>query len=235
MDALNKFLSQAGACSRRHAVGFICQGLVTVNGKTVFEPGFKVPADAVVSLKGRKVVTQHKKYILMNKPKGFVTSCADEQNRQTVLDVLGKDVKVRVYPVGRLDKDTTGLLMLTNDGELAQKLAHPSKSIEKKYEVRLDKPVPYDVLERIRAGVPVNGIGLVMVDAIHYVSRRTQCVVRITIHTGQNRVVRRLFAQLGYYVIELDRIIYAGLTKKSLTVGKWRYLTEAEVRNLQSL
>ena len=231
---LNKYLSNAGICSRREADKFISAGVVTVNGKIITELGFKVAPGDRVQFGGNKVHKEKTVYILLNKPKGFITTCDDPEERDTVMDLI-KDVPERIYPVGRLDRGTTGLLLLTNDGEMAKVLMHPKYKVAKVYHVELDRPLRADDLDKIRTGIELED-GFIRPDDVAYVDgAETKKEVGIEIHSGRNRIVRRIFESLGYIVIKLDRVFYAGLTKKTLSRGKWRYLEENEVRLLKKI
>ena len=228
---LNRYISNAGLCSRREADELIASGQISVNGKVITELGFKVQPTDNVSY-GRKVLNKEKMvYLLLNKPKDFITTTEDPKDRHTVMDLVGNACKERIYPVGRLDRNTTGLLLLTNDGELAEKLSHPANNIKKIYQAELDKPITSEHFEMIQAGLELedgfikpDNLGIVTPDAF---------VVGIEIHSGKNRIVRRIFEHLGYEVTKLDRTTYAGLTKKDLPRGKWRFLTEKEVIRLK--
>jgi 23S rRNA pseudouridine2605 synthase len=226
---LNKYIAHCGICSRRQAIEYVKDGLVSVNGAVVTEPGYLVRKGEVVHFKGQEVKPEQQKvYILMNKPKGYITTLSDERGRDTVMDLLQGKVKERVFPVGRLDRATTGLLVLTNDGELAKKLSHPSHKMKKVYHVVLDRPLPLADLERILQGLELED-GPVKVDAVGYVQGAGKNEIGIEIHVGRNRIVRRIFEHLGYEVKRLDRTFYAGLTKKDLPRGFWRHLSEKEV------
>lgn len=230
---LNKFIAHAGVCGRREAAELVKEGKVTVNGDKIFEPGYKVSGKDKVVVKGKQVFLQHNSvYILLNKPKDFITTANDPQGRKTVLDLVKHATTERVYPVGRLDRNTTGVLLLTNDGELAQKLTHPSFEVKKIYEVTLDKPVTKKDLESIVSGVTLED-GFVAADAVGYADAKDKHVVGIEIHSGRNRIVRRIFEHLGYDVKGLDRVMFANLTKKNVDRGKWRLLQEKEVRLLK--
>ncbi|MBC9933921.1 rRNA pseudouridine synthase [Chitinophaga qingshengii] len=227
---LNKYIAHCGLCSRRKAVDFIKEGKVTVNGKVVLEPATKVTGADTVTLADKKInLTKNLMYILLNKPKGFITTTEDPEGRKTVMDLI-KDAtgEERVYPVGRLDRNTSGLLLLTNDGELAQTLAHPKHNIKKIYQVELDKPLTKADFEQIVAGLTLED-GVAYVDALGYVDPKDKKQIGIEIHSGKNRIVRRIFEHLSYNVEKLDRVMYAGLTKKTLNRGQWRYLNEKEV------
>ena len=230
---LNKFISHAGVCGRREAAELVKDGKVTVNGDKIFEPGYKVTGKDKVVVKGKQVFLQKNSvYILLNKPKDFITTANDPQGRKTVMDLVKNATPERVYPVGRLDRNTTGVLILTNDGELAQKLTHPSFEIKKIYEVTLDKPVTKKDLDAILEGVTLED-GFVKADAAGYADPKNKAVVGIEIHSGRNRIVRRIFEHLGYDVKGLDRVMFANLTKKNVERGKWRFLQEKEVRLLK--
>lgn len=230
---LNKFLAHAGICGRREAAELIKAGQVTVNGDTIFEPGFKVLGNEDVKWKGKKIFLQKNLvYILLNKPKDYITTAKDPEGRKTVLDLVKDAAKQRVYPVGRLDRNTTGVLLLTNDGALAQKLTHPSFQVKKIYEVKLDKPVAKKDVEALLEGFNLED-GFIKADAAAYADAKDKSVIGIEIHSGRNRIVRRMFEHLGYDVRGLDRVLFAGLTKKNVDRGTWRYLNEKEIRNLK--
>jgi 23S rRNA pseudouridine2605 synthase len=226
---LNKYIAHSGLCSRRKAVDLVKEGKVTVNDKPVLEPAFKVTAKDTVTVANKRISLQKNLvYILLNKPKGFITTTDDPEGRQTVMELIGDATSERVFPVGRLDRNTSGLLLLTNDGELAQKLAHPKHNIKKIYHVGLDKAVTKADFEQILAGVTLED-GIALVDALGYVDPKDRTQLGIEIHSGKNRIVRRIFEHLGYNVEKLDRVMYAGLTKKNVNRGKWRLLSEKEV------
>jgi len=227
---LNKYLAHAGVTSRRDAVRLIEAGDVRINGEVIKEPGYRVMPGDVVELRGKPIRCEQKVYFLLNKPKDFVTTCADEHGRRTVVSLLAGRIRQRVYPVGRLDRGTTGLLVMTNDGTLANKLAHPRYGVEKRYVVTLDKPLVNEDVLRIRRGVRLFD-GVVKVDSLRLSARR-QNEATISLHSGKNRVVRRLFEALGYRVRKLDRIAYAGLQKRGLPIGAWRPLSLDEVTQL---
>ncbi len=230
---LNKYLAHAGICSRRQAEGYIRQGLVTINHAIVTEPGYRVQPDDQVRYKKKVVRLEQKMYLLVNKPVGVVTTTTDDKGRPTVMDLLKpKKIKKRLYPVGRLDYATSGVLLLTNDGELAQKLAHPRYKIAKTYLVHLDKPIAPGDLDKIRIGVRIDN-QRIKVDALSYLNKRKQDLVKMTIHSGKYRVIRRIFERFGYSVKKLDRISFAGLSAKGLSHGQWRELKPAEVERLQ--
>ncbi|RPE13002.1 pseudouridine synthase [Chitinophaga lutea] len=226
---LNKFIAHCGICSRRKAVDYIKEGQVTVNGEKIIEPAFKVSGKDLVKLDDKRIYLQKNLvYVLLNKPKGYITTTDDPEGRQTVMELVEDAAEERLYPVGRLDRNTSGLLLLTNDGELAQKLAHPKHNIKKIYHVELDKPLTKADFEKIIAGVTLED-GLALVDALGYVDTKDKKQIGIEIHSGKNRIVRRIFEHLQYQVEKLDRVMYAGLTKKNLNRGKWRFLTDKEV------
>lgn len=232
---LNKFVAHAGICSRRDAADLVKSGTVTVNGKAITEPGFKVAHTDEVRVNGKKITSQKNLvYILLNKPKDFITTTEDPQGRKTVMDIVRNATPERVYPVGRLDRNTTGVLLLTNDGELAQKLSHPSYQIKKIYEVKLDKPLHKKDFDIIINGVQLED-GFIAPDVLAYADSKDKSVIGIEIHSGRNRIVRRIFEKLGYDVRNLDRVMYGNLTKKNVERGKWRFLQEKEVRLLKYL
>lgn len=229
---INRFLSNSGVCSRREADKYIASGCVTVNGKIVSELGTKVSLYDEVKFNGETLNPQEKVYLLLNKPKGFVTTTDDPQERKTVMDLVDKACKERIYPVGRLDKDTTGVLLFTNDGELSKKLTHPSYQKKKIYHIYLDIPLTKNHLLEISKGVTLED-GAIAADAISYVNEDDKKEVGIEIISGKNRIVRRIFSHFGYEVQKLDRVYFAGLTKKNLPRGKWRFLTQAEINLLK--
>ena len=229
---LNKFLANAGICSRREADEFITAGVVSVNGEIVTELGTKVKRSDEVKFHDQPVSIERKVYVLLNKPKDCVTTSDDPQERKTVMDFVKGACKERIYPVGRLDRNTTGVLLLTNDGDLASKLTHPKFLKKKIYHVYCDKNVTKADLDQIVQGITLDD-GEIHADAISYASDTDKSQVGIEIHSGKNRIVRRIFESLGYRVIKLDRVYFAGLTKKGLRRGDWRYLTEQEVAMLR--
>ena len=229
---LNKFLANAGICSRREADEFITAGVVSVNGEIVTELGTKVKRSDEVKFHDQPVNIERKVYVLLNKPKDCVTTSDDPQERKTVMDFVKGACKERIYPVGRLDRNTTGVLLLTNDGDLASKLTHPKFLKKKIYHVYCDKNVTKADLDQIVQGITLDD-GEIHADAISYASDTDKSQVGIEIHSGKNRIVRRIFESLGYRVIKLDRVYFAGLTKKGLRRGDWRYLTEQEVAMLR--
>lgn len=226
---LNRYLAHAGVAARRKADELIEQGLVTVNGEVVKEMGFRVKPDDVVTFKGKKITpVKNYVYILLNKPKDYITTTSDELERKTVMELIQNATKERVYPVGRLDRNTTGLLLLTNDGELMERLTHPKYEARKMYEVELDRPLTEDNMKRIAEGIELED-GMAKVDEIEYAHFSDKRIIGVQLHSGKNRVVRRIFEAMHYDVKKLDRVMYAGLTKKDLPRGKWRLLTEKEV------
>ena len=229
---LNKFLANAGVCSRREADEFIQAGVVTVNGEVVTELGTKILRTDEVKFHDAPVTLEKKVYVLLNKPKDYVTTSDDPQQRKTVMDLVKDVCPERIYPVGRLDRNTTGVLLLTNDGDLASKLTHPKFLKKKVYHVHLDKNLTAHDMEQIREGVTLED-GEIKADAIEYADDRDKAQVGIEIHSGKNRIVRRIFESLGYRVTKLDRVQFAGLTKKNLRRGDWRFLTEKEVDMLR--
>lgn len=230
---LNKYIAHCGICARRDAAALVKEGVVTVNGAVITEPGFKVTAKDTITVKGKKAsISRNLVYILLNKPKDYITTTDDPQGRKTVLDLIKTATSERVYPVGRLDRNTSGVLLITNDGELAQTLSHPSNEVRKIYEVKLDRPLTKQDFESILGGITLED-GFIRPDAIGYADAKDKTVIGIEIHSGRNRIVRRIFEHLQYDVRALDRVMYAGLTKKNVLRGKWRMLTEKEVRLLK--
>ena len=226
---LNKYVAHCGVCSRRQAADLVKSGKIMVNDKVQTEPFYQIQKNDTVQYEGKTIRPEKQLvYVLMNKPKNVLTTTSDERGRTTVMDILGEEITERIYPIGRLDRDTTGLLLLTNDGELAQSLSHPSKKIKKVYQVVLDKPLTKNHLMDIGKGVELED-GVAMVDNIGFMEEKSKNEVLIEIHIGKNRIVRRIFEHLGYKVEKLDRTHYAGLTKKDLPRGRFRFLTEREV------
>lgn len=224
---LNKYIAHSGKCSRRDAAEMVKQGKVKVNGELALDPGYRVQSFDVVTIAGKKLTPKRDRvYVLLNKPKDYITTNDDPEGRRTVMDLVSDDQLGRLFPVGRLDRNTTGLLLMTNDGDLAQKLSHPSYDIKKVYQATLDKPLTKADFEKIAAGLTLED-GEVKVDAIAYLDEKHE--IGLEIHSGRNRIVRRIFESLGYNVEKLDRVMYAGLTKKNLPRGKWRLLNEKEV------
>jgi 23S rRNA pseudouridine2605 synthase len=231
--ALNKFVAHAGVCGRREAALLVKDGHVIVNGDKVLEPGFKVSVADKITVKGKPIFPQKNLvYILLNKPKDYLTTAKDPEGRKTVLDLIKGATQERVYPVGRLDRNTTGVLLLTNDGELAQKLTHPSYEIKKVYEVKLDKPLTKKDYDSVLDGITLED-GFVRADSLAYADAKDKAIIGIEIHSGRNRIVRRIFEHLGYDVKGLDRVMFANLTKKNVDRNKWRLLNEKEVRLLK--
>lgn len=229
---LNKFLANAGVCSRREADEFITAGVVSVNGTVVTELGTKVKRTDEVKFHDQPVSIERKVYVLLNKPKDYVTTSDDPQNRKTVMDLVKNVCRERIYPVGRLDRNTTGVLLFTNDGELASKLTHPKFLKKKIYHVTTDKNVTAADMRQIAEGITLED-GEIRADAIDYASPTDKKQIGIEIHSGKNRIVRRIFEALGYRVVKLDRVLFAGLTKKNVRRGDWRFLTEQEVNMLR--
>jgi 23S rRNA pseudouridine2605 synthase len=229
---LNRFIANSGVCSRRDADEHIKSGLITVNGKVITDLGVKVSYNDDVRFRNKRLSAEKKVYILMNKPKDYVTTVEDPHAEHTVLDLIGKDCPERVYPVGRLDKATTGVLLLTNDGELAGKLTHPKYKRRKIYHVFLDNAVTKNDLFKLTEGIELDGI-TVVADAVSYADPDDKTQIGIELHSGQNRVIRRMFETLGYKVKKLDRVYFAGLTKKNVPRGKWRYLNDKEISMLK--
>ena len=229
---LNKYLANAGICSRREADEFIQAGVVSVNGQVVTELGTKVLRTDDIRFHDQKVSMEKKVYVLLNKPKDCVTTSDDPQQRKTVMDLVKNACPERIYPVGRLDRNTTGVLLLTNDGDLASKLTHPKFLKKKIYHVHTDKNVTKADMDQIAAGIQLDD-GEIHADAISYTDDVRRDEVGIEIHSGKNRIVRRIFESLGYKVVKLDRVFFAGLTKKGLRRGEWRYLSEQEVNYLR--
>lgn len=230
---LNKYLAHAGICSRRKAVELIKSGKITINHYPILEPNYLVKETDVIRYNKRVIKPEEKIYLLLNKPRGYVSTVSDERDRKTILDLVEKAFKeIRLYPIGRLDRDTTGLIILTNDGELSQLLAHPRYVVKKVYHVTLDRALNYEDMQKIKAGLTLED-GTISVDNIAYVPQKPHTHVRVTLHSGKNWIVRRIFKHLGYRVIGLDRINYAGLTIRNIPRGGWRRLTEQEVKKLK--
>ena len=230
---LNKFIAHCGISSRRDSIPFIKEGKVTVNGQVVTEPGFKVSDKDTVVYNGKKLfVTRNQVYILLNKPKDYITTTEDPQGRKTVLQLIKHATSERIYPVGRLDRNTSGVLLFTNDGELTQRLTHPSYNVRKVYEVKLDKPLTKAHFDKIVDGIKLED-GEIHADVLAYADSKDKSIIGIEIHSGRNRIVRRIFEHLGYDVKALDRVLYADLSKKNVERGKWRFLSEKEIRSLK--
>jgi 23S rRNA pseudouridine2605 synthase len=225
---LNKYIAASGVCSRREADELITRGEISVNGTTVTDMGIKIKQGDDVRHKGKRLSAEKKVYILLNKPKDYVTTVEDPHADKTVIDLIGDACSERVYPVGRLDKSTTGVLLLTNDGELAGRLTHPRYKRKKIYHVWLDRSVAWNDMLKLTTGVELEE-GTVVADAAAYAEEDDKSQVGVEIHSGQNRVIRRIFEKLGYKVKKLDRVYFAGLTKKNLPRGKWRFLTDKEI------
>ena len=231
---LNKYIAHAGICSRRQADTYISSGSIKVNNKIITELGFKVSSSDVVHFDGVLIKSEKPTYILLNKPKGFITTTKDERGRKTVMDLISKASKYRLYPVGRLDRKTTGLLLLTNDGDLSKKLTHPSSEIKKLYHVVLDKAINKNDFLKIKEGINLKD-GFIKPDELNYVNGKFKNEIGISLHSGKNRIVRRIFEFLNYNVVKLDRVIFAGLTKKNLPRGNWRALNKNEINFLKKL
>ena len=231
---LNRYIANAGICSRREADTYIAAGNVTVNGKPITEMGYKVKRSDDVRFDGKRLSMEKKEYILLNKPKNFITTTSDEKGRRTVMELVSSASNARLLPVGRLDRNTMGLLLFTNDGDLTKKLTHPKHGVRKIYHVHLDKSLSLTDLHKIEAGLELED-GPIEVDSISFIQGAPKRELGIEIHSGRNRIVRRIFEHLGYEVTKLDRVIFAGLTKKDLPRGHWRHLTEQEVINLKNI
>jgi len=232
---LNKYIAHAGICSRREADVYIASGNVKVNGKIITEMGHKVLENDEVRFDDKLISPEQIRYVLLNKPKNYITTVEDDRGRKTVMDLIVNAAKERLYPVGRLDKNTTGLLLFTNDGEMAKKLTHPKHNVRKLYQVTLDKKVSLNHLKDIAdTGFKIED-RRVFVDAISYIENQPKTMVGIQIHSGRNRIIRKIFESLGYKVVKLDRSIFAGLTKLNLPRGRWRHLTSQEVNNLKMI
>jgi 23S rRNA pseudouridine2605 synthase len=228
---LNKFIAHCGVSSRRDAADLVKQGKVKVNNETITEPGHKVSGKDEIKVNGKKVfLAKNLVYILLNKPKDYITTTDDPQKRKTVLDLIR--IKERIYPVGRLDRNTSGVLLLTNDGELSQKLTHPSHEVKKVYHITLNRPLEKKDFDQILKGVTLED-GPASVDILAYADVKDKTQLGVEIHSGRNRIVRRIFEHLGYDVKGLDRVVFAGLTKKNVDRGKWRFLNDKEIRDLK--
>lgn len=228
---LNKYIADTGYCSRRKADELVFAGRVTINGKLVIEPGQRVQGNDIVNVEGTKLKEVKKCYILLNKTRDAISTVSDERDRKTVMDLIKGATKDRVYPVGRLDRNTTGILLLTNDGELANRLSHPSGEMRKVYKARLDKPFAFEDLRKLRKGIMLED-GFVKPDDVDYDKHGDETQVVITLHIGWNRIVRRIFEVMGYKVMMLDRVSYGGLTLHGVARGAWRYLSPEEVKKL---
>jgi 23S rRNA pseudouridine2605 synthase len=229
---LNKYIAASGICSRREADDLISAGLVSVNGKPITQLGTKVSPGDDVRYNGVRLKNERKVYLLLNKPKDYVTTTDDPKERKTVMILVKSACSERIYPVGRLDRNTTGVLLFTNDGELAKKLTHPSHNKKKIYHVFLDRAFSAGDMKKLAEGLQLED-GFIQPDALSYASKENKREVGLEIHSGQNRIVRRMFEHLGYRVVKLDRVYYAGLTKKDLPRGKWRFLSEKEINRLK--
>lgn len=231
---LNKFISNAGICSRREADVFIKAGNAAVNGKIITEMGYQVQPMDEVRFDGQLLTSEAKRYVLLNKPKNYITTMNDERGRKTVMDLIAGATKERIYPVGRLDRATTGLLLFTNDGEMTKKLTHPKHQVRKLYHATLDKKLKMADLQKIAENFVLEG-KMVFVDKISYVENKPKHEIGIEIHSGRNRIVRKIFAHFGYKVVKLDRVVFAGLTKKNLPRGFHRQLTKQELNYLKMI
>ena len=231
---LNKYIANAGICSRREADVFIAAGSAQVNGKVVTEMGYRVMPTDEVRFDGSIISPEVKRYVLLNKPKNYITTMDDDRGRKTVMELVSKASKERIYPVGRLDRNTTGLLLFTNDGELAKKLTHPKHRVQKLYHAELDRKLSIGDLNKIAEGFYMDDFR-VQVDEISYIQGASKNEVGVKIHSGRNRIVRRIFEHFNYSVVKLDRVVFAGLTKKDLPRGHFRHLSELEVANLRML
>jgi 23S rRNA pseudouridine2605 synthase len=229
---LNKYLSNAGICSRREADVLIASGVVAINDEIITELGYKIKPGDVVKYDGETISAEKKRYVLLNKPKGFITTMDDPYGRKTVMSLVRKACKERIYPVGRLDRDTTGLLLFTNDGDMVKKLTHPKYKASKIYQAELNKPVKKEDLEKLLTGVDLED-GKSYFDKAEYVKSDSAFIIGVELHSGKNRIVRRTFEALGYEVVKLDRVSFGGLTKKDLPRGFFRHLTEKEVAFLK--
>jgi 23S rRNA pseudouridine2605 synthase len=236
---LNQFIAHAGICSRRKADDLIKSGKISVNDQVITAMGYTLKEDDVVKHEGQVLTPEKKVYVLLNKPKGYITTTSDEEDRKTVLDIVmpqvkraAKNMDIRIYPVGRLDRNTTGLLLITNDGELTQALTHPSYEVAKIYMVTVDRPLAIEDFEKIKVGFELED-GFIKVDEVAYPDPRDKTKIGVALHSGKNRIVRRIFEFCGYEVKKLDRVMYAGLTKKDLPRGKWRFLLEKEIIRLK--
>lgn len=232
---LNKYIAHAGICSRREADVYIKSGNVTVNSKIITEMGFKVQENDAVRFDNRLINPETLRYVLLNKPKNYISTVEDDRGRKTVMELIAKAAKERLYPVGRLDRKTTGLLLFTNDGEMTKKLTHPKNNVRKLYHVTLDKKLTMNHLREIADDSFKIEDRRVFVDALSYIENQPKSEIGIEIHSGRNRIIRKIFESLGYKVVKLDRTILAGLTKKNLPRGFWRHLTQQEINNLKMI
>lgn len=235
LPRLNQYIAKAGICSRREADELIVSGKIKVNGKVVFEMGIRVSPEDKVTYNGNLLQGEVLRYVLLNKPKGYLSTISDPKGRKTVMELLKRACSERIYPVGRLDRDTLGLLLFTNDGDLAKKLTHPSSNVKKIYHVYLDKPMLEEDMDKLMEGVELED-GLAKPDIVNYVFEAQEGnEVGVQLHSGKNRIVRRMFEHLGYKVVKLDRVLFANLTKKDIPRGKWRHLTAKEVAQLKQM
>lgn len=230
---LNKYIADCGVCSRREADSLISAGKIKVNDKLITELGYKIQKDDKVFYDGKRINTENYVYILLNKPRGYITTTKDPQERKTVMELVSAATNERIYPVGRLDRNTSGLLLLTNDGDLTNALIHPSKNVNKIYAVDLDRPLAKNDMLKIMEGIDLED-GKIEIDEIDYTDVNDKAKIGIRLHSGKNRVIRRLFESLTYDVKKLDRVMFASLTKKNLPRGKWRFLGDKEVRLLKT-
>jgi 23S rRNA pseudouridine2605 synthase len=231
---LNKYISNSGICSRREADVYIKSGSATVNGKIITEMGYKVKPTDEVRFDDSLISPEPKRFVLLNKPKNFITSMNEERGKSSVFDLISRATKERIYPVGRLDRNTSGLLLFTNDGEMVKKLTHPKHNFKKLYHVSLDKKLALKDLQKISENFVLEG-KMVFIDAVSYIENESKSEIGIEIHSGRNRIVRKIFEHFGYKVKKLDRVLYAGLTKKNLPRGRWRHLTQQEINTLKMI
>jgi 23S rRNA pseudouridine2605 synthase len=230
---LNKYIANCGVCSRRKADQLIESGKVSVNGEVVIRKSMRIFDEDIVKIQNKIIKPEKKIYIILNKPKDCITTLSDERGRKTVFDLIKESFKERIYPVGRLDRNTTGLLLMTNDGDLAWKLSHPSNEINKTYQVTLTENFRKEDIEKLKKGIVLDD-GLIRVDKVFYPNMRSRKKVEVHLHSGRNRIIRRMFAFLGYRVKKLDRTSFAFLTKKNIPLGSWRYLTSKEIKRITS-
>ena len=233
VPTLNAFVARSGICSRRKAVDLIQAGMITVDGEVIKDPAHRLQAESKVMYKNAILAPEKKLYILLNKPVGYISTASDPENRPHVVSLVKTPQQTRIYPIGRLDQDTTGLILLTNDGYFAQKLAHPQFNVNKTYHATLDRPLADEDFTKLQKGVLLKD-GFFKPDALYALSK-DRCTLGIKLHSGKNRIIRRFFQSQGYYVIKLDRMVYANLEKKGLKKGSWRFLNRYEIRELQSI
>jgi len=231
---LNKFLSNAGFTSRRKADEYIKQGLIKVNGQKITELGTRINPSDIVLFQDKPITFEKFEYILLNKPKNYITTSHDPQNRKKAIDLVKNATTLKIFPVGRLDRNTSGLLLFTNDGALANNLMHPSKQVEKIYTVKLNQPLTKDDKEALMKGIQLED-GPAYFDAISFLANQNHRLLNVKLHSGKNRIIRRMFKSLGYHVENLERIVYAGLTKKKLPLGSWRKLNDLEIKKINNL